>query len=414
MPGTLRASFRAGMALPAAALRPIIVGRWFATTIRLTGALSADKECQRNAPPGRRRFLSRCGTAIVSAVVLVISYSGAVKADTPSFCASGNSPYQLTSAQRQECGDRSMPLSRVESMRGGGTAYVYVDNAEGSITTFRVPPANFDAATATSEELELYDIPARPLTTSPDYARWVNMAEHMQVEPPPAEIISMPDRAANCPSGSVSNYSCSNWSGYVNTASSQIYTTAESWFTEPETKTTVCGHPAVYTWVGLGGFNSKQLAQAGTSVGVEGVAENEFWWEILPEYMHAIPMPKFYEEGGHPAPGEWAYVQVHSFSNYEFSFFVDTHEKVHSFTTKVSQNGWDGSTADYIVERPEPSFYSLRNFGEVHWEPLTNGKAIESYGHASIEMVNGATKNLLARPGAISSDKFTEYHYNCN
>lgn len=350
----------------------------------------------------RHGAFAATGTTILGLSLAMTSLT-AVSADAaaPSFCEAGRSPYGLTSAQRNECGDSATPLARVQPIPGGGTTYVYEDKAEGSTTTFRVPPSTFNALTATSEELERYGVPARPMPDSPAYPQWVSMAEHMRFEAPPAEIITVPHRAAED--------SSSNWSGYDNYASSQVYKEAAAWFTEPEIKETSCSEPAAYTWVGLGGVNSEQLAQTGTSVGKDGLEENEFWWEILPEYQHTLPMPIFYEEGGHPGAGKRAYAEVKAHSNYEFSFYVYAEGVSHSFTTTVSKNGYDGSTAEYIVERVGSD--PLKNFGEVHFEPFTNEKGIESYGHHSIEMVNGS--HVLASPGGISSDQFTDYHYNC-
>lgn len=349
-----------------------------------------------------RRLPAALSTALIALVVLA-AYVSTANAATPTFCAQGKSPYELTPAQRHECGDSGTPLTRIEPMPGGGTAYVYANTAEGSVTTFRVPPSTFDAATASNEELKRYGIPVRPSQDSPAYPRWVSMAEDLHIEPPPAEILSVPHRASE-----VSN---ANWSGYVDDASSQIYGEAYAWFTQPTEHSTACGLPVALTWVGLGGFNSGQLAQVGTSAGESGMHEGEFWWEILPEYQKVLPMPTFYGEGGYALPGESAYAEVKAYSNYEFYFYVYAKGKAHSFTTKVSQNGYDGSSADFIVERPEG--YSFKNFGEVHFEGYANAKSIESYGHKSIEAVYPSTKDLMARPGSLSGTKFTDYHYNC-
>lgn len=340
-------------------------------------------------------------TALFAFIVL-ITHVTAASAATPTFCGLGKSPYELTTAQRHECGDRTTPLTRIEAMQGGGTAYVYVDPAKGEVTTFQVPPSTFDASTASNEELKRYGIPTRPSPDSPAYARWTNMARSLQIEPPPAEIITEPHRA--------SEVSSTIWSGYYDDASSQIYAEASAWYTQPTVNSTACYDPAVYPWVGVGGVHSQQLAQVGSSAGEDGLYEGEFWWEILPEYQKVLPMPTFYGEGGYALPGEWAYAEVKAYSHYEFAFYVYAKGKGHSFTTKVSQSGYDGSAADFIVERPEG--WPLKNFGEVHFEGLANGKSIESYGHKSVEIVlNG---HLLARPGPLSGSKFTDYHYNCS
>lgn len=334
------------------------------------------------------------------------------RAAVASFCESGVSPYSLTAAQRGQCGDRATPLTRVEPMTNGGEAYVYDSTTEGSQTIFPVPPASFDAATASAQELESYDIPPRPSLGTPGYAHWQTAAERLHVEAPPPEIFSVPLHFT-------AEASSPNWSGYINDAKSQVFKEAAAWFTEPQNDTTDCSKAAAVTWVGLGGWNSGQLAQDGTSVGEDGLSEGEFWWEILPEYPSVLPMSKFYEEGGHPPPEELAYAEVKELSNTEFQFYVETDFKGHGFTTKTSKNGYDGSSADYIVERPEMSgtgkYFPLKNFGEVLFEPRTNGKAIASYGHKSVEMVaKGETGDLLAEPGTLSSeDVFTDYHYNC-
>jgi hypothetical protein len=354
-------------------------------------------------------------TTVLGLMAGVVGLGSAIaSAAKASFCESGVSPYSLTAAQRSECGDRATPLTRVEPMPNGGQAYIYDNTAEESQTVFPVPPASFDAATASAQELESYDIPPRPELGTPGFAHWQAAAGQLRIEAPPPAIFSVPLHFT-------SEASNSHWSGYINDAKSQVFKQAAAWFTEPLNDTTECSKAAAVTWVGLGGWNSQQLAQDGTSVGEDGLGEGEFWWEILPEYPSVLPMSKYYEEGGHPPPGELAYAEVKELSNTEFQFYVETEFKGHGFTTKTKKNGYDGSSADYIVERPEMSgtgsYFALKNFGEVTFEPRTNGKAIATYGHKSVEMKatgTGETGDLLAQPGELSSsDLFTDYHYNC-
>lgn len=145
-----------------------------------------------------------------------------------------------------------------------------------------------------------------------------------------------------------------------------------------------------------------------------GSAQYERWQELLPEKKEILAM-KHYATAGNTVLAE-----VEEISSTECHFFVDDiGGESHSFVYKGIENGYDGSSADYIVERPEYAggkglYFPLMNFGEVPFEVFTNNKTLASYGHESIRMEDKHTGHLLAQPGGLShEDAFTDYHYNC-
>lgn len=340
--------------------------------------------------------------ALICAMMWCVSTASA--ASRPAVCEQQVSPYSLSPEQRQECGDQTYRLAETESLGdSGGKRYVY--DVPGGSVTFLVPPPSFDAAGASASELELYGIPTAPPADSPQYGPWREMIDNYHPETSPStELIGLPTQAT------IQN---SHWSGWVNTASSQIFKEAQGYYVEPYDHGTVCSKAAAVTWVGLGGLHSNQLAQLGTAIGESGLEAHQMWWEILPQYKTVLAMK-------HKAvAGNTVLAEVKEISSTSFQFFIDDiGGESHSFIGETTTNGYDGSSADYIVERPlqGSAFAKMTNFGEVPFEGFTNNNPIGKYGHESIKMVNEEESpfNLLAQPGGLSTeDKFTDYHYNC-
>lgn len=76
-----------------------------------------------------------------------------------------------------------------------------------------------------------------------------------------------------------------NWSGYVQSAKTGIFTSVEDSWTVPTVSTTSSGTQVASDWVGIGGYNrgDSTLVQAGTlSDNMDGTAVYQAWYEILP------------------------------------------------------------------------------------------------------------------------------------
>jgi Peptidase A4 family len=231
-------------------------------------------------------------------------------------CPVGVSPYQSSPTVRAACGDRLMPRKSITSLPGGGQEDNY-ETPQGIQLSVTVPPASFDAATASAAELTRYGIPEAPPAGSPEYAKWKQMIdEPIHFVTPPSTLVEVPlessrTEAQSAPPGTSSPWgtdtlssddiapslaptnaaegSEKNWSGYLNWGGEGKFTQATGYFIDPSTKnkTLPCEKEEPVgssTWVGLGGWNdiSVGLAQDGViQNGYKGAGVNEAFVETV-------------------------------------------------------------------------------------------------------------------------------------
>jgi hypothetical protein len=205
-------------------------------------------------------------------------------------------------------------------------------------------------------------------------------------------------------------FKSSIWSGYLNVASSQKYTEAQGYYTEPSDHGTSCENASEVTWAGLGGRNSEQLAQDGTGLATPGLAAHQAWWEILPAVTSIVPI-NFYA-----TPGAEFLAEVIHVSGNEFEFFMYNYATGKGIAPLYENyKGYDGSTAEYIVERPtvNGSPTKLLNFGSVPFEGYSNHSGIDAFTYNTATMADGGG-GIMAVPGALSgAASFTDTFKYC-
>lgn len=343
----------------------------------------------------------------------------------------GRNPYGLAETQLQQCGDHVFPLEAVEPLPGGGSAYRY--DVEGAQTTYLVPPQSFDAATASSTELEEYGIPTAPASASPEYPLWHKMITRMAASPiPSAYAISIPESSQGMVPSSASSgagtangvESDENWSGYDNYDSQQFYTLATAYYWEPKEHTTLCSPNAAVFWAGLGGVNNKnRLAQDGTGIKF-GLQQHQAWSEVLPEQTEIQAVnPSFFATPEEEFEAQVEYKSQTKFGMYLYNFSSGEHR---SFTVEVKHESWDGSTAEFIAERPsyatkelwgqERDLPGLTNFESIAMEGYSNKEPLTKYGHNELIMKETYLDSYtLAEPESIiGSAAFYDNHKHCN
>lgn len=89
--------------------------------------------------------------------------TSAARSNNPA-CNSSFDPYKVPRSFLKACGVKTYPLKAVNSLPGGGKAYIYY--IQGIKTTFKVPPKGFNACKATDKQLAEYGLPPRPSGTS--------------------------------------------------------------------------------------------------------------------------------------------------------------------------------------------------------------------------------------------------------
>jgi hypothetical protein len=325
----------------------------------------------------------------------------------------------------QACGDKVYPLLSVSPVTGGGKAYYY-ETATMGVTTL-VPPSTFNPGDASAAELKAYGIPSEPAASSPEYSMWEQMIHkmHYQSTPPDRLVVSHNTTGArlagsnaldSSEQGAQTSY---NWSGYGDYASTQAYNKAAGYWIEPSPVAT-CFGAQESDWAGLGGWNSKSLAQNGTIDGDSEVVEHKAWWEILPEGWVGIPM--------HGTAGAYFEAQTLYEGYWEgrshFDFYWYDYNEGAWYADKVwTTNGVDRSTSEFIVERPTVQhsnglhyITALDDYSSVTMQGFTEGHelAYYPYNYTTMERRESPHTTLATVAGIPPSGYvFTDTFHNC-
>lgn len=326
--------------------------------------------------------------ALLAAIFVPIISSGASTAG--STCQQPIDPYSLSSSAVAECGFTVSPLESATTTANGSTTYVY--GAEGAVETFVVPPQSFDASTATAAQLAEYNIPAQPPSTQPSkLALWNEMVNNLHFATPPTRLISVPVAASTATTSA-------NWSGYIDTAATNAYASADGIYVEPSRMSTSCSSNAALVWSGLGGYHiTTDLAQDGTALNVPSVGIHQAWWEIRPGALTPLPL--------YATAGSDFESFVRHVSGTTYSFFLYNYSTGSSLGfNETGGSAFDGTTAEYIVERPtvNGSLWNLTNLGTVQFvNTSSNSNSAGSYANYQVTMwPSGGSP--METPGSIS------------
>jgi len=215
---------------------------------------------------------------------------------------------------------------------------------DGSDITVTIPPPAWRPLTGSDQELEMYGFPPRPkdaagLSNWQDaYGKW----KSRQVGP-------------MCKTGLTATRASSNWGGGVSINSS--YTAAVMRWYQTGFDYACPGSSGYVTWSGLGGVNSNRLMQAGTaasSVTLNGIYA---WFEVINDSYdsHIVDIG---DVGFNPGD----YIQATTsyrgsavdFEVYDLTTGADYAASGSVFNGQPASAFYDGSTADWITERPSP------------------------------------------------------------
>ena len=330
----------------------------------------------------------------------------AVPSGAPPACTNID-PYHTTAALRATCGIQASPLLSVTNRTDGGLEYHY-EVGEVAIT-LPVPPAGFDAATASQSEREAYGIPPEPPSSEASaHALWEEMIHNYHVVTPAEAIYTV-----GSPTAVFNSAESENWSGYVDEGSKGSYNATGIIYDEPSTAPT-CYGAASSLWTGLGGYGTTPLDQAGTQLGHGfSVAEHQAWFEIYPQEaemavnLYATPGYAFEvtlsHEGGNEVKG--------------LAYNFHTGESVP--LSGVSSETYSGASAEYIAERPGTSggLAPLADYGQ--WDVIeawANGNHTLgpwAFKNTALNIVESGT--LLSETSGLSSQEsgrefYTTWH----
>jgi hypothetical protein len=191
-----------------------------------------------------------------------------------------------------------------------------------------------------------------------------------------------------------------NWSGYVVTG--QTYSQVAGSWSVPTVVATP-GSRYASDWVGIGGFKSGDLIQAGTTEQyVNGKATYNAWTEILPASEKIIT-------GFTVKPGDAITVTVAKGSGKSWTMTVVDSTRSETFTRKVTYTSAENS-AEWIHEAPEVNgtIVDIASTSNVDFDHGTvNGSTvIGSAGTLTKILLEGASPgDTKATPSKLDSDK---------
>lgn len=336
--------------------------------------------------------------------LLLASYpSASVAGSTPRFnCHASFNAYRVSSQIRTECGIKAFPLLEKRSLPGGGSEYVY--EVEGFKTVRRIPPTGFNPINASNATLAEYMLPERPVDPSA-LADWTAMMSNFHLVPAEQFLLETTVKNANPPS----------WAGEVGTSCSPNCTFVEGQWDE-ESIGPSCSNSAVSNWAGLGGYGgSHTLGQDGTAYGEAGVDYHQAWWEILP--ASASPIGGVY---GYPG---WRFTAETQWVGNGYYFYVYDSKYGDAWNGTEYTSSFDGTHADFVVERPIQPNGSLYNLANFYWLKYHNawingtgsGNEVWYYSPVYPQILNNNNK-VIAYPSNYSpTDPVFKVNYvQCN
>lgn len=279
-------------------------------------------------------------------------------------------------------------------------------------------PEGFDAATATPRQLAAYRLPRRPdAETEPQLrALWDRVVDRTKLWVTPEfehreHISHGPARRARGRATTldgavpgIANATSNNWSGAaVFSPAAKPYRFVGGQWTVPSPNTTAQGSYYASEWVGIDGWNSKDVLQAGTETAITKASFLTFtqvytWWEWFPAGEVRI--------GNLPvSPGDVMYCLIcadtttHatvSFSNQ--SQGVGTRFDI----TPPNGTALTGNVAEWIVERPSVSgsVASLTDYAACYFDECIAGGSlrVDNLANASLITMTGGAGATLSEP----------------
>jgi hypothetical protein len=328
--------------------------------------------------------------------------------------------FTANAAEEEKSNCYSANYDSVEIFEDGGKDYTYI--IDGVENHCFVPPEGFNPLEASDEILERYGFPEKPESVeSEEYNEWVALMKNYTGTPEPnlyvveretdtTESLNIDTTLATTSQTSL------NWSGYLSnlgSSSSSYYTQVQMDYTQPTISAIKSGITNLNSyWVGLGGYNTGKLVQAGTST--KGLSTHQAWYEYLSPTGKTVSMQYLSLD---VSAGDKIHVYI-SFqkSNNLFNYYIannTTGKGISGTITLSSSTQFDGTTAEWVVERctVNKNYAGLGKYGSI---TLKNCKATLNTSNSWINLnsMTGLTKlrminssgTTLSMPGSISSN----------
>lgn len=261
------------------------------------------------------------------------------------------------------------------------------------IRTYEPTPDGFDPLTAVPSQLLHYGFPTRPDSEiSPKL--WKVWEEKLSrprtwITPVFRELegrthgaaIKAGDRPLEKPTGSakIANATSSNWSGSVAFApAGRTFGWIEGEWTVPNPHAPLFGSFYASEWVGIDGWGSPDVLQAGTEteildIGIIKASQIYAWWEWYPSGEVAISnLPV--------SPGDLMYCLICVNSDTTATVYITNESSLvstHFTITAPAGTVLNGNSAEWIVERPSVNgaITSLSDYKTVYFDEAVAGLA---------------------------------------
>jgi len=373
----------------------------------------------------RRRFGMLAAACIATAHLGMLPSAIAAGAD-------GANPSTIETAHDittdSPCPIGSTRLAPVDVISGsdGSLAVIYL--VRGVRTEVRIPREGFSPLTATARELANLGMPERPSDTAAraqwaaGLRSWKRTTDATLCEQ--TGITFGPDEPAFITDPSGGNGAASyNWAGNaLARAAAGTYVAIQGDIVQP-TKNTSCTGAALGNWIGLGGYTSQKLIQAGTAY-FPNEGTPRAWYEYLAAGSQNPPvtMSSVVVRAGDRIH---AYVAVQKSTGQTTFYLYNTANGTNSsvvLNLSVSTY-YDGSSAEWIDERPSVGGAPtpLGNFGSAVWTNVQAQNSVGSwlpFGASNpdrIKMLSSNDLSTLAYPNAPSNNSsFTDVYYKCS
>lgn len=307
----------------------------------------------------------------------------------------------------------------------GADVYHYVMKSGPGFNSY-VPPAGFNPLTSSNSILSEMNMPMRPAKGGALAAWKKAMSDYKSTRQPELCEAQTPFSSPagkrtllSTATGEEAAHAGSNhWSGYVDT-NGGFTAVGAYWY---QTTASSSGNSAEVTWVGIGGWNSGDLIQDGTSS--PGNNYPYAWWEYIgPKSVDIQSADRTYSGDTIEAQ---VYYSTASYGTAQYWVHDDGVTVLNERETNLSQD-YDPSTAEFINERPVPNsgpYAPLSNTGTTYfWDangvnsggsvPVDNsdviGVVMTSDGSALLPPCSTSAK-ILQYPNDLSGDAF-ESHF---
>jgi len=206
--------------------------------------------------------------------------------------------------------------------------------------------------TATAFQLQEYGFPPKPSGGAALKSWETTMASYKSTPIPDISAVMGKFTPAFTSSGAINAAYNSHWAGWLADSNYQEFVAAQSDYTQPTAESTACSPTGESTWTGLGGWNSGNLVQDGTAINEFGLTYSA-WYEYLSP-SNPNPAKLLGNITVHAGDSMHVYVAYETSNGYIDFYVADNTdgESQPAYASGVGTSYYDGSSADYITERP--------------------------------------------------------------